>query len=285
MGPDLLGGRVLAGRYRLIDRCGASSTSEVYRSIDVKTGKTIAARILATSRASDPWYRARLRDQVGCYKRAAPHDVMVPVLDVIERVAGGRTLVMTEFVSTPPLTHVLVTGAVPLRAALEAGVQLAGFLAHIHARDVLAPDLRAGAVFLPVSAGTGVRVTIDALAQGPLCAPDVVPAIQALSPHMAAAYLAPERIRGEAGTSACDIYALGSLLFEMLTGHPMFQGTPAEVVRRHLEAPPPVLRQTVSSMPAELEALLMRTFAKVPRFRPSALDVDEELRRIIASLR
>lgn len=283
-GPDLLGGRVLAGRYRLIDRCGASVASEVYRTTDVRTGLLVAARILPQSVASDAWHRARLQDQVRCYHRAAPHDALIPVLDVIDNVAGGRSLVITEFVATPPLPHVLVSGPVTLNSAVDAGMQLAGLVEHLHARDVLARDLRAGAVFLPAAPGAKVRVTIDALVSGITCQPDPVPAMQSIAPHMAVGYLAPERIRGEPGAPAGDIYALGALLFEILTGRPMFQGVPGDVVQSHLSAPPPVLRHVQPSMPVALEALLMRMFAKVARFRPTASEVRTELSSIRATL-
>lgn len=277
MGADLLAGRVVAGRYRLIDRCGSGAVAEVYRAWDVRSGATVATRVPTQEFANDAWFRARLQDQVRCFHRAAPHDALVPVLDVLDRAAGGRVLVVTEFVSTPALPHVLMSGPVPLVAAVDAGVQIASLMEHLHSRDVLARDLRAGAVFLPASPGAKVRVTIDALAPGPTCTPDPVPALQTVGAHMAVGYLAPERVRGEPGTAAGDIYALGALIFEMCTGRPMFGGAVNEVVEAHLAAPPPVLRQVNAAMPEALEALLMRMFAKVPRFRPNASDVRAEL--------
>lgn len=283
-GADLLGGRVVAGRYRLIDRCGAGAASEVYRTTDVRTGLLVAARILPQSAASDAWYRARLQDQVRAFHRAAPHDALIPVLDVIESVAEGRSLVVTEFVATPPLPHVLVSGPVSLTSAVDAAIQLAGLVEHLHAREVLARDLRAGAVFLPATPGAKVRVTIDALASGLSCPADPLPAIQSIAPHLAVGYLSPERIRGEPGAPSSDVYALGALIFEIVAGRPMFQGVPGDVVQSHLSAPPPVLRQVHASMPAALEALLMRMFAKVARFRPTASEVRSELSTIRASL-
>ncbi len=268
---------MVLGRYRLIDRCGAGPTSEVYRATDVRAGDTVAVRLLPQAVAGDRWYRARVDEQVQCFRRAAPHDALIPVLDVVAGAVDGRTLVVTEFVDTAPLPHVLVTGPVPFAQALDAAAQLAALLEHLHARGVLARDLRAGAVFLPKSAPDRVRVTLDALAEGPTCAPDPVPAAQSVAPHVAVAYLSPERIRGESGAAPGDIYALGALLFEMLAGRPMFLGDPEAVVQAHLQAPPPVLRQMQPTMPGALEALLMRMFAKVARFRPSAAEVRAEL--------
>jgi serine/threonine protein kinase len=283
-GADLLGGRVVAGRYRFVDRCGAGAASEVYRTTDVRTGALVAGRILPQSAASDAWHRARVQDQVRCFHRAAPHDALIPVLDVVDNVAHGRTLVVTEFVGTPPLPHVLVSGPVALSAAVDAGVQLAALVEHLHAREVLARYLRAGSVFLPAAPGAKVRVTIDALASGLTCPGDPVPAIQSIAPHLSVGYLSPERIRGEPGAPAGDVYALGALLFEIVAGRAMFQGVPSDVVQAHLNAPPPVLRQVHASMPVALEALLMRMFAKVARFRPTASEVRAELSAVRASL-
>lgn len=285
LGPDLLAGRVVAGRYRFIDRCGAGAAAEVYRTYDIRTGVHVAARVQAPGLVGDAWSRARIDDQVRSYHRAAPHEALVPVLDVVDGGAAARTLVVTEFVPTPPLSQVLMGGPVPLPAALEAGVQLAGLLEHLHGREVLARDLRAGAVFLPVAAGQKVRVTVEALATGPSCPPDPVPALQGASAHVAAGYVSPERARGEPGVAAGDIYALGALVFEMCTGRPMFQGGVLEVAQAHVQAPPPVLRAVSPAMPEALEALLMRMFAKVPRFRPTALEVRTELAAARAALK
>jgi len=284
VGPDLLAGRVLCGRYRLVDRCGAGPTAEVYRTHDVRTGSTVALRIPSPTLGGDPWYRARIQLQVQAFKRAAPHDALVPALDVIDGGFDGRTLIVTEFVKAPSLPHVLIQGPVHLAAALDAGIQLAALLEHLHDRDVLARDLRAGAIFLSLSNPVKVRVTLDALTQGPACPPDPTPAQHALPPHVAPAYLAPERIRGEPGVPAGDLYALGAVLFEIVTGRPLFQGSAQEVIDQHLNAPPPVLRRVQAGMPSELEGLFARLLAKVSRFRPSAADVGRELVNIRAMI-
>lgn len=280
LGPDLLGGRVIARHFRMIERCGAGATADVYRALDVQSGAVIAARVPTAYGSDDATQRERLTDQVRAFHAAAPHDMLVPVLDVLERAVDGRTVVITEFVSTPPLPHVLAAGPVPMDAALAAGVQIAALLEHLHARSVLARDLRAGAVFLASTGAVRVRLSIDALATGPTSAPDPLPAIRALSPHMAPAYLSPERIRGEACAPAGDVYALAALLFEMFTGKPAFVGDGPSVVQQHLEAPAPVLRQAAPGLPKELEGLLAKMFAKKPQFRPTPGDVRGALAKL-----
>lgn len=279
-GPDLLGGRVVAGRYRLVERAGVGASAEVYRTHDVRTGAVVAARVphAALGEAG----RARLLEQVRAFRMAAPHDVLVPVLEILDDAVGPRSIVITEYVSAPPLPHVLAGGPLALPLALEAGARLAELLVHLHGREVLARDLRAGAVFLaPGTPGGALRVTIDTLAPGPVCPSDILS--EGTSP-MAITYAAPERLRAESLTPATDVYALAALLFEMLTGHPPFAGEASEVVRAHLDAPAPVLRYVAPAMPRALEGLLARMFAKRPQFRPSAADVLRELRELRATI-
>ncbi|MEZ4392776.1 MAG: serine/threonine-protein kinase [Polyangiales bacterium] len=275
-GPDLLGGRVVAGRYRLVERVGIGPSAEVYKTHDIRSGAVVAARV--PHKEVSGAARARLHEQVRAFRLAAPHDALVPVLDVLDGAVAGRVVAITEYVSAPPLPHLLASGPVPFAAALDAGVSLASLLQHLHGRDVLARDLRAGAVFLSVSTGAAVvRVSIDALVPGPVCPPETLPAAVGVGPHHAIGYVAPERIRAEPVSPATDVYALGALLFEMVTGRPAFSGDAAEITRAHLDAPAPVLRAVDASLPRALEGLIARMMAKRAQFRPSADDVRREL--------
>lgn len=281
-GADLLGGRVIAGRYRLIERSGTGPTAEIYRALDIPTGAIVAARVPLHSTSRQPAARLRFNDQVRAFRKAFPHDLLVPVLDVAEATINGQSVVITEFLSTPALPQVLSQGPVSLSHALSTAEQLTSLLEHLHTRDVLARDLRAGAVFFSAPSPdqpVKIRVSIDALALGPTCPPDPIPA--ANSPEgLNVGYLSPERIRGEGGAAPSDLYALGALLFELLTARMAFTGTPSEVIRQHLEAPPPVLRQVIPTMPSRLEHLIARLMAKVARFRPKPTEVITELRAL-----
>lgn len=270
----------MAGRYRLIDRRGVGSTAEVYRTYDVKEGRVVAARLLTDAYAHDPVQQSRLYAHVDAYKRVAPHPMLLPVLDVVRTGLDRRTLVITELSDLVTVTQLTTTGPLPRQIVLDVASQIASLLEHLHAREVLARDLRAGSVFLGTSPGVTVRLSVDALAPGPICDADPVPALTGPAPHFAAVYASPERIRGEPGVAAGDIYALGAVIFEMLTARPIFQGSLADVLSQHLDAPVPVLRQIDASMPAALEALLARMLAKKTRFRPVASEVVRELESI-----
>ncbi len=277
VGPDLLAGRVIAGHYRIIDRRGAGATSEVYRAHDVRAGTFVAVRILSPAAARDPRHRTYFTDHATAWKKAAAETVLVPVLDVVPGGLDGRDFCVSEFVQTPALQHVLLAGAVPLPAAIDSVITLAGLLDRLHGREILARDLRPGAVFLSTTPTAVVRLSSDALVLGPVAAPDPPSGNNSFLPFVHVPYASPERLRGEPTGSPSDVYALGALFYEVLTGHPVFLGTAKEVAEQHLQSPVPVLRHVNPSMPAELEALLARMLAKVPRFRPTAAEVAKAL--------
>ncbi|MBL8605448.1 MAG: protein kinase [Myxococcales bacterium] len=268
----------MAGRYRLIERCGTGPSADVYRTHDTHTGAIVAARVQRRQGAQEPAQQRRLADQVRAFHAAAPHKALVPVLDSLDDVLEGRGLVATEFVTTPALPHVLAAGPLQFDAALEAIMQLAALVEHLHARAVLARDLRAGAVFLGVSGPqVVVRLSLDALCPGPVAAPESLGPGERFAQWAAPGYIAPERLKGEAATAASDVYALAALFYEILSSRPAFHGAPDEIVRQHLEAPAPVLRFALEGAPRALEALLAKMFAKVPRFRPTLAEVRQGL--------
>jgi len=263
-----------------MERCGVGPNAEVYRTHDVKAGAVVAARV---PNGADNAVRKRLADQVRAYNLVAPHPCLVPVVDVVDRVMGGRTLVVTEFVTTPALPHLLVANTLTVPQGVAAMLQLASFLEHLHSHNVVARDLRAGAVFLGVADKLTVRVTLDALTPGPEAPVEPLLPGESLPRYAAAAYVAPERLRGEPATAASDVYALAALGFEILTGRPAFPGTTEEVVKLHQDAAAPVLRQVLPGAPRALEALLARMFAKLPKYRPSVREVIDGLREVHTS--
>ncbi len=272
---------MVGGRYRLMERCGVGPHAEIYRTHDVKAGAVVAARV---PNGADNVVRKRLADQVRAYNLVAPHPCLVPVVDVVDRVMGGRTVVVTEFVTTPALPHLLAANTVTVPQGVGAMLLLAGFLEHIHSRGVVARDLRAGAVFLGVADKVTVRVTLDALTPGPEAPVEPLVSGEVVPRYAAAAYVAPERLRGEPSTAASDVYALAALGFEILTGRPAFPGSTSDVIKLHQDAPAPVLRQLLPGAPRALEALFARMFAKLPKYRPSVREVSEALREVYAQL-
>jgi hypothetical protein len=235
-GPDLLGGRVVAGRYRLVERVGVGTTAEVYRTHDLRSGAVVAARVPVQH--GHEASRVRIHDQVKAFRMAAPHEALVPVLDLLDRAVAGRVVAITEYVSAPPLPHLLAAGPLALPVALEAGARLAALLEHLHTRDVLARDLRASAVFVAATPGSvGVKLSIDALAPGPVCPPEThaVGDGRAHRPHTPPRPTSRRSVmRGEPVSHRGErhLRARGALLFEIPHGPARVSGRRrGEIVR------------------------------------------------------
>jgi serine/threonine-protein kinase len=178
-----------------------------------------------------------------------------------------------EYVDGPSLADVLATGPVAPAVALDVVAQAADGLAAAHRAGVVHRDVKPGNIL--IGPGGQVKVTdfgiAHAAGQAPVTGPGLVMGT--------AQYMAPERIAGGQGTPASDLYALGIVLQECLTGVPPFEGTSADVMAAHLYLPPPSLP---AGVPAEVDALVGRLTVKDPARRISDAG---ELATLVAGLR
>jgi serine/threonine-protein kinase len=178
-----------------------------------------------------------------------------------------------EFIDGPSLAGILAAGPVAPAVALDVVAQTADGLAAAHRAGLVHRDVKPGNILI----GPGGRVKVTdfgiahAAGQAPVTGPGLVMGT--------AQYLAPERIAGGQGTPASDLYALGIVLHECLTGVPPFEGTSAEVMAAHLYLPTPPLP---AGVPAEVDALVGRLTAKDPAQRISDAG---ELAELAARLR
>jgi serine/threonine-protein kinase len=165
-----------------------------------------------------------------------------------------------EFVAGPSLADILAAGPVAPAVALDVVAQTADGLSAAHLAGVVHRDVKPGNIL--IAPGGQVKVTdfgiAHAAGQAPVTGPGLVMGT--------AQYMAPERIAGGQGTPASDLYALGIVLQECLTGVPPFEGTSADVMAAHLYLPPPPLPAVV---PAEVDALVGRLTVKDPARRVS----------------
>ncbi|MET8833149.1 protein kinase [Micromonospora sp. NPDC004540] len=273
MKATLHAGRLLARRYRLIDQIGAGGMSVIWRARDEVLDRVVAVKVLAPSLAAD----ARFRDMVREEARSAAqlvHPHVTAVHDYGETVAPDGSItsfVVMELLSGEELEHRLTEGPLPWPAAVETGAQVAEALAAAHRLGIVHRDItpsnvmmtRVGAKVLDFGIATRVGAPDEDEDGGTFGTP---------------AYVAPERLDGAPAQPATDVYSLGVLLFETLTGQPPYPADTWEQLSGALaEGAPPTL-DGVPGLPAPVAEICLRCLARDPRRRPTAHQVAAVLR-------
>ncbi|WP_431945829.1 serine/threonine-protein kinase [Micromonospora marina] len=269
----LQAGRLLARRYRLIDRIGAGGMSVIWRARDEVLDRVVAVKVLAPSLAAD----ARFRDMVREEARSAAqldHPHVTAVHDYGETVAPDGSItsfVVMELLSGEELEHLLTQGPLPWPAAVETGAQVAEALAAAHRLGIVHRDVTPANVMMT---GTGAKVLDFGIATR-VGAPDDD---EDGGTFGTPAYVAPERLDGAPAQPATDVYSLGVLLFETLTGQPPYPAETWEQLSAALaDCPEPTL-DDVPGLPGPVADICLRCLARDPRRRPTA-------RRVAAVLR
>ena len=256
-------GQVIAGRYDLTRFVAGGAMGEVWEAFDERMDRIVAVKILRPEYARDPVAVERFRTEARLAARLT-HPGIVQVHDVDDGDSRDEPPWMVqEFVPGRPLSELLATSGVldPVRVAgLIAQAAAAVHAAHL--AGVVHRDLTPGNLL--VCDGDVVKITDFGIARA-VGLPALTAAGQVLG---AAAYLSPEQVRGQPASPASDIYSLGVVLYESLTGVRPFRGANAvEVARAHVHEPLPALPVSV---PKPLRAITVAAMAKNPADRPSS---------------
>lgn len=254
-------GDVLSDRYELLETIGRGGMAEVFRARDQRLGRQVAVKVLAAHLLQDAGAVRQLQREARA-AAALRHPGLVPVYDTGSD--GGAHYIVMELVEGPTLAQVLAAGgplessrAVTVISAVAAAVQAA------HERGIVHRDLKPSNVLF--DADDRVRVTDFGIAHA-VTGTSTATATAMLAGS--APYLAPEQARGEEPRPTADVYALGCLLFETLTGRPPFAGpTVVAVIAAHLHQDPPVPSTFRPEIPAALDATVTRAMAKQPAQR------------------
>ena len=251
------------GPYCTRGRIGAGGIGVVYEATRAGTRDPVAIKVLLSRWLSDEGAVRRFRAE-GLAVADVSHPNLAAVLDRGETEDGTPYLVM-ERVWGEPLSDVLAReGALEPARAAEIVLQVLGGLEVLHAAGLVHADIKSSNVM--VEAGVGGAETVKLIdfglvAREPLPGADHAEELITGTPH----YMAPEVIRGRGVSAASDIYAVGVLLFELLTGALPFAGLPTpEVVKRHLaqEVPPPSVVAPCRGITAGLDRITRRALEK-----------------------
>jgi eukaryotic-like serine/threonine-protein kinase len=247
-------GTLLGERYRLTDRVAAGGQGEVWRAADTTLGRIAAVKVLRAEYADNVEFRERFRREAQ-HAAALSHPGIAQVFDYDEGDAGTAPYLVMEYVDGEPLSAAIAREA-PLShgRVLDIVIAAASALSAAHAAGLVHRDVKPGNVLL--SRDGSVKITDFGIAQ----AVDASPLTRTGMLIGTPLYLAPEQAIGRPATSASDLYALGVIAFEMLTGRPPYEGPPTAVLLAHRDAPLPPL--------PGLGALVHALTAKDPAMRP-----------------
>ena len=264
------------GKYTLLAQIGEGGMGAVYRSVHPQLHRPVAIKVILGNATAETRNRF-LREAHMATQLSHPH--IVRVYDVDED--NGILYIVMELVEGQSLSALLRQGRMPLEQVLRIGTELALALDYAHSHDVIHRDLKPGNVLLRpngstvlvdfglarlAGSGSGEQLTQSGMVIGTL------------------AYMAPEQIQAQALDGRTDIYALGVLLFQMITGRLPFEGDTAQMLFSHVYNQPPAPSTTGALLPPALDSLIVAMLAKHPASRPQrAAEVADVLKAISAN--
>jgi serine/threonine-protein kinase len=257
-----LSGRVLDGRYQMEMRVGEGGMAWVYRARDRASGQSVAVKVLMSRLTGDREAVARLRREAQVAMRL-DHPNVCGILSWGD--AGGMPYLVMPFLEGETLSRRETRhGPMPTDLAVPLLHQLCQGLQHAHDAGILHRDLKPENVMLVEETGQGDRaVVMDfGLAKESVAGPEVTRLTATGIVLGTPEFMSPEQIRGKTLDARSDIFALGVLGFELLTGRLPFEGSTAqETMLAHLTGQPLRLRQACSTLPESLERVIARSLA------------------------
>ena len=281
--PRGLTGRVVDGRYRLEEALGRGALGTVYRARHLLIERAVAIKLLHPARRGQVGSREAFLHEARTVNRVA-HPNVAAIYDFGETQDRLAYLVM-ELLDGPRLADLLVRGPMPPTAVLDLAAQVASALAHAHDLGVVHCDIKPEHLFLIRQAGRRGLVKLIDFGLARSLAAERGPGEVAIVGTPA--YLSPEVARGEEPSPASDLYSLGVVLFEALTGSlPFVSADDAELLRCHRDCPAPDPRERRPELGEEIALLLSRLLRKMPAERfVDAYHLQDNCRVILRGLR
>jgi serine/threonine protein kinase len=276
-------------RYEIRERIATGGMASVFKAWDHRVARWVAIKVVRSRERQNPRAVERFRREA-CAAAALAHPNAVTIYDFLEE-AGQYFLVM-EYIQGPTLKQLIrQRGQLQAAETQEIAAQVCSVLQVAHARGFIHRDIKPQNILLATSGATanaplsGVTLLVKLADFGIVRVAEVGGLTTGGIVLGTADYLSPEQARGETLTATSDLYSLGVVMFEMLTGQPPFTGpTAVSIARQHVSASPPPLHQLADEVPPALEQVVMRSLAKEPDGRfLSAAEMHRALRQISGS--
>ena len=255
-------GSRIADRYELVSLIATGGMAQVWRATDSVLGRSVAAKILHPHLATDRGFLVRFRREAVAAARLS-HPGIVSIYDTVSQ--PGLEVIVMELINGQTLRSVLdVRATLPPDETIDLGLQIADALANAHAAGIVHRDIKPSNILLCdderimvtdfgiAKAGEDTDLTVTGTLLG------------------TAKYLSPEQVRGDVSDPRSDLYSLGIVLYEVLTGRAPFRAdTDAATALARLQKPPPRIRHINPELPQDLDELVFSMMAREPDDRPA----------------
>lgn len=268
-------GKMLDNRYELVEFIGNGGMALVYRAIDHRTGHSVAVKILRPEFNQDAEFLGRFEREATTASRMSHHNI-VNLLDVGQD--GEYRYLVMEFVRGKTLKDVIQDrGALAPEVAGQIAIRILSALQHAHKNGIIHRDIKPQNIL--VHSDGHIKVADFGIAR--VAGSSTISRSDSVmgSVH----YFSPEQARGEEVTFASDLYSVGVVLYEMLTGQPPFDGdTPVAIALQHINGKAQPMHEINAAVPPAMERVVEKAMEKRPEKRyQSALEMAQDLQRAL----
>jgi len=268
-------GKVLDNRYELVEFVGKGGMALVYRAIDRRTGHSVAVKILRPEFNQDAEFLSRFEREAMTASKMSHHNI-VNLLDVGQE--GDMRYLVMEYVSGRTLKDVIQQkGALPAAMAAQIGIRILSALQHAHNNGIIHRDIKPQNIL--VDSDGHVKVSDFGIAR--VAGASTITTDDSVMGSVY--YFSPEQASGKGVTFASDLYSVGVVMYEMLTGQPPFDGeTPVAVALQHLNSKARPILDLKPDTPLAIAQVVERAMEKKPEMRyQSALEMAQDLHRAL----
>ncbi|MFF0541465.1 Stk1 family PASTA domain-containing Ser/Thr kinase [Nocardia thailandica] len=271
----------LSSRYELGEIIGFGGMSEVHKARDIRLSRDVAIKVLRADLARDPTFYLRFKREAQ-NAAALNHPAIVAVYDTGEATVDGGPLpyIVMEYVEGDTLRDIVRgKGPLPPRKAMEIIADVCAALDFSHKAGIVHRDMKPANIML--NRAGAVKVMDFGIARA--MADSSNPMTQTAAVIGTAQYLSPEQARGEPVDARSDVYSVGCVLFEILTGVPPFTGdSPVAVAYQHVKEDPQLPSKVNPGIPRELDSVILKAMAKNPANRyQTAAEMRADLIRVL----